>query len=209
MKNEDEEEWFDALAGKTSHGVQTSSQIEASSIRRVLLARRASIEKASLNFDSKKLEPIKRKLLKEGFLQNKTIRKSNPFVIFTQGLFGINSRTATVQIIGVIAAFLFVVFALRVTYLGPKNNDAMLLRGDANTTYIIDEKSEERVSELVEALTAIKAEFTKENQTYGKTLIKIKSSDEVLAVLIEKRFNPKVVDGYINIIFSPPKVQSM
>lgn len=207
MKNEDQE-WLDALAGKVNGGPQTASLIEAGAVRRVLIARRESIERDALNFDPKKLEPVKKELLKAGFLQDKSVRSSNPLVSFVQGLTTINSGTAVVKKIGVIAVILFVGFALRVTYFGPKNDDAMLLRGDNNVTYIIDEKFEEKLNELVFGLTAIKAEFTQEKESYGKTLLKIKSTDAVLSYLSEKRIEPKVVDGYISIVLTPPKVQS-
>jgi hypothetical protein len=207
MKNEDQE-WLDALSGKVNGGPQTASQIEAGAVRRVLTARRESIEKDALNFDPQKLEPIKLKLLKEGFLQDKSFRSSNSLVVLVQGLISINSGTAVVKKIGIIAAILFVGFALRVTYFGPKNDDAMLFRGDANVTYIIDEKFERKLNELVAGLTTIQAEFTQEKESYGKTLLKIKSSDAVLAYLAEKRIEPKVVNGYISIVLTPPKVQS-
>lgn len=207
MKN-DNQEWLDALAGKVNGGPQTASQIEAGAVRRVLTARREIIEKEALNFDPRKLEPIKLKLLKEGFLQDKSVRSSNPLVGLVQGLISTNSGTAVVKKIGIIAVILFVGFALRVTYFGPKNDDAMLFRGDTNTTYIIDEKFEEKLNELVTGLTAIKAEFTQEKESYDKTLLKIKSTDAVLAYLSEKRIEPKVVDGYISIVVTPPKVQS-
>ncbi len=207
MKNEDQE-WFDALAGKVNNGPQTASQIEADSVRRALTARRNSIEKDALNFNPQKLEPIKVKLRKEGFLQDNSARSSNPLVSFIQGITSINSGTAVVQKIGVIAVILFVGLALRVTYFGPKNDDAMLLRGDANVTYIIDTNVENKVNELVTGLKDIKAEFTQEQESYGKIAIKIRSSDAVLAYLSEKRIDPKVIDGYISIVVTPPNLKS-
>jgi hypothetical protein len=207
MKKEDQE-WFDALAGKTNDGPQTASQIEAAAVRRALTARRVSIEKYALNFDPQNLESIKVKLRKEGFLQDKSARSSNPLVSFIQGITSINSGTAVVQKIGVIAVILFVGLALRVTYFGPKNDDAMLLRGDANVTYIIDANDENKVNELVTGLKDIKAEFTQEHESYGKIAIKIKSSDAVLAYLSEKRIDPKVIDGYISIVVTPPNLKS-
>ncbi|CAN1494215.1 hypothetical protein MCEMIEM12_00283 [Burkholderiaceae bacterium] len=84
----------------------------------------------------------------------------------------------------------------------------MLLRGDSDVIYIIDEKFEEKLHELVSGLTAIRAEFTQEKESYGKTLLKIKSSDAVITYLTDKRIEPKVVDGYITIVVTPPKIQS-
>ena len=207
MLSEDQE-WNDALTGKANVWPQTASQIEANSVRRVLLARRESIEKDALNFDQEKLEPIKRKLLKQGFLQAKHLGRSNYFVSFVQGLTSINSGTAVVQKAGLIAVILFVGYALQVAYFGPRNDDTMLLRGDINVTYIIDEKFEDKLNELVAGLTSIKAEFTLEKESYGKTLLKIKSSDAVLTYLSEKRIMPKVIDGYISIVLTPPTVKS-
>jgi hypothetical protein len=207
MKKEDQE-WFDALAGKVNAGPQTAPQIEADAVRRALTARRDSIEKDALNFDPRKLEAIKIKLRKEGFLQDKSAKSSNPLVSFIQGLTSTSSGTAVVQKIGVVAAILFVGFALRVTYFGPKNDDAMLLRGDANVTYIIDGNVEKKVNELVTGLKDIKAEFTQEQESYGKVAIKIRSSDAVLAYLSEKRIDPKVIDGYISIVITPPNLKS-
>lgn len=207
MKKEDQE-WLDALAGKVNYGPQTASQIEADAVRRALTARRDSIEKDALNFDPRRLEPIKIKLRKEGFLKDKSAKSSNPLVSFIQGLTSTGSGTAVVQKIGVIAVILFVGFALRVTYFGPKNDDVMLLRGDANVTYIIDGNVENKVNELVTGLKDIKAEFTQEQESYGKVAIKIRSSDAVLAYLSEKRIDPKVIDGYISIVITPPNLKS-
>lgn len=207
MKKEDQE-WLDVLAGKVNDGPQTAPQIEADAVRRALTARRDSIEKDALNFDPRKLEAIKIKLRKEGFLQDKSAKSSNPLVSFIQGLTSTSSGTAVIQKIGVIAVILFVGFALRVTYFGPKNEDAMLLRGDANVTYIIDGNVENKVNELVTGLKDIKAEFTQEQESYGKVAIKIRSSDAVLAYLSEKRIDPKVIDGYISIVITPPNLKS-
>ena len=207
MKSEDQE-WLDALAGKVNGKPQTLSQIEAAAVRRVLISRRESIENDALNFNPQKLELIKRKLLNEGFLQYKSVNSSNPLVSFVRGLTSINSGTAVVQKIGVIAVLLFAGLALHVTYFGPKNDKAMLLRGDSDVIYIIDEKFEEKLHELVSGLTAIGAEFTQEKESYGKTLLKIKSSDAVITYLTDKRIEPKVVDGYITIVVTPPKIQS-
>ncbi len=207
MKNDDQD-WFDALSGKISGDVQTASQIEAHSVRRVLTARRDSIENDALNFNPQKLEQIKIKLRKSGFLQDNSASNSNPIVSFIQGLTSTNSGTAVVQIIAVAAVILFIGFALRVTYFGPKNDGAMLMRGEPNVTYIIDEKFEEKLNELVAGLTAIKAEFTLEKESYGKVLIKIKSSDAVLVYLSEKRIEPTVINGYISIVITPPKARS-
>lgn len=207
MKKEDQE-WFDALAGKANYVPKTGSQIEADAVRRALTARRDSIEKDALNFEPQKLEAIKTKLRKEGFLQDTSAKSSNPFVSFIQGITSINSGTAVIQKIGVIAAILFVGLALRVTYFGPKNDDAMLLRGDANVTYIIDANVENKVNELVTGLKDIKAEFTQKQESYGKVTIEIRSSDAVLAYLNEKRIDPKVIDGYITIVVTPPNLKS-
>jgi len=207
MRTEDQE-WFDALAGKVNNKSPSESQIEAASVRRVLLARRESIEQSAVNYDAKKLGLLKRKLAAQGFLQDRYLKSSNFLMNFMFGIFSGPSGAAVAQKVGAIALILLVGFAVRVSYLGPKNDNTMLVRGDINVTYIIDEKPEQKLGELVAGLTNIKAEYTQEKESYGKTLLKIKSTEEVISFLGTKRIEPKVVDGYISIIVTPPEVQA-
>ena len=205
----DEQEWLDALAGKTSGSNLSPTQIEALTVRRALTAYRAEIEEEVKNFNSEEFEKFKAKLIKQGLIKSEAKTFWSSMLEIVPGVAGASGAGIGVaQKVGLVALVLILGVALKVSYFGPKNDDAMLLRGDANVTYIIDANVENKVNELVTGLKDIKAEFTQEQESYGKVAIKIRSSDAVLAYLSEKRIDAKVIDGYISIVVTPPNLKS-
>ena len=203
-----EQEWIDSLAGKTTSKAKSVLQIEAAAVRRALLARRESIEKESLNFNAEQLELIRKKLVDVGLIKNQQLEKSSLFINFLIGIVSIKSGQAVAQRVGVIAVILLIGFAIRSSYIENKKDDSIIYRGDSIETYIFDEKPDERLSNLLAGLTALNADFSTEKLSYGKTLIKIKSTEEVTAFLVDRRINPKEFNGYISLVISPPKVQN-
>ena len=203
-----EQEWIDSLAGKTTSKTKSVLQIEAAAVRRALLARRESIEKESLNFNAEQLELIRKKLVDVGLIKNQQLEKSSLIINFLIGIVSIKSGQAVAQRIGVIAVILLIGFAIRSSYIENKKDDSIIYRGDSIETYIFDEKPDERLSNLLAGLTALNADFSTEKLSYGKTLIKIKSTEEVTAFLVDRRINPKEFNGYISLVISPPKVQN-
>ena len=77
-----EQEWIDSLAGKTTSKTKSVLQIEAAAVRRALLARRESIEKESLNFNAEQLELIRKKLVDVGLIKNQQLEKSSLIINF-------------------------------------------------------------------------------------------------------------------------------
>ena len=203
-----EQEWIDSLAGKTTSKTKSVLQIEAAAVRRALLARRESIEKESLNFNAEQLELIRKKLVDVGLIKNQQLEKSSLIINFLIGIVSIKSGQAVAQRVGVIAVILLIGFAIRSSYIENKKDDTIIYRGDSIETYIFDEKPDERLSNLLAGLTALNADFSTEKLSYGKTLIKIKSTEEVTAFLVDRRINPKEFNGYISLVISPPKVQN-
>ena len=203
-----EQEWIDSLAGKTTSKTKSVLQIEAAAVRRALLARRESIEKESLNFNAEQLELIRKKLVDVGLIKNQQLEKSSLIINFLIGIVSIKSGQSVAQRVGVIAVILLIGFAIRSSYIENKKDDSIIYRGDSIETYIFDEKPDERLSNLLAGLTALNADFSTEKLSYGKTLIKIKSTEEVTAFLVDRRINPKEFNGYISLVISPPKVQN-
>lgn len=205
----DEKEWLDALAGRVNGSNLSPTQIEALAVRRALTAYRAEIEEEVKNFNSKEFEKFKAKLIKQGLIKSESKTFWSSMLEMLPGVASSSGGGVGVaQKVGVVALVLVIGLALKVSYFGPKNDDAMLLRGDANVTYIIDANVDSKVNELVTGLKDIKADFTQEQENYGKVVIKIMSSDEVLTYLSLKRIEPKVIDGYITIVVTPPNLQS-
>jgi hypothetical protein len=207
MTNQDQE-WIDSLAGKTTSKTKSVLHLEAAAVRRALLARRESIEKESLNFNAEQLELIRKKLVDVGLIQNQQLKKSSLIINFLIGIVSIKSGQAVAQRVGVIAVILLIGFAIRSSYIENKKDDSIIYRGDSIETYIFDEKPDERLSNLLAGLTALNADFSTEKLSYGKTLIKIKSTEEVTAFLVDRRINPKEFNGYISLVISPPRVQN-
>jgi hypothetical protein len=206
--NKVDQEWFDALAGKTNTLNESINQIEGSSVRRVLIARRNSIEQEIINFDSKKFEDFKSKLATKGLLkkESKSMKSSllDTFLSIADSALGLTATRG----IGLVTSVLVIGLTVNFFYFNSQDNNAILYRGDTNITYIIDAKPDQKLNELVTGLNEIQAEFTQEQESFGKKLLKIKSTDKVLTFLEEKQIKPKVNDGYINILVSPPKVQN-
>lgn len=206
--NKVDQEWFDALAGKTNTLNESITQIEGSSVRRVLIARRNSIEQEIINFDSKRFEDFKSKLATKGLLkkESKSMKSSllDTFLSIADSASGLIANKG----IGLVTSVLVIGLTLNFFYFNSQDNDAILYRGDTNITYIIDAKPDQKLNELVTGLNEIQAEFTQEQESFGKKLLKIKSTDKVLTFLEEKQIKPKVNDGYINILVSPPKIQN-
>lgn len=68
MKNDNDQEWLDALSGITRNSPNTLPEIEAIAIRRAFLSRRQLIEKDIKNFDSAKFELFRNTLIESGHL---------------------------------------------------------------------------------------------------------------------------------------------
>lgn len=205
MTKEDQE-WFDAIAGKSNPNSMTASQQEAVSVRRALLSRRESIEKETLDFDLKQLDLIKQNLEVAGLIKNQRTPEKSFVINFVLGLVSIKSGQAVVQKVGIVAAILFLGLAIRSNYLETQPNEPLIYRGDGEETYIIDERPQARLENLTDGLTAIKAEYVIEKLSFGRTLVKVKATEDVTTFLLKKEIQPKLVDGYISIVISPPKV---
>lgn len=205
--NKVDQEWLDALAGKNVGPNESLAQIEATAVRHALIARRNSIEQEIENFDPIKFEAFKAKLIKQRLLKTESKSVWKKLMAIVLGASNSSSSLLVAQRFGLAVTVIAVGLALNMSYSPPKNDDAMVFRGDATVTYIIDEKVDQKLNELISGLNIIKAEFTQEQQSYGKTLLKIKSTYEVLTFLSEKRIEPKVIDGYISIVVSPPNAQ--
>jgi hypothetical protein len=208
MKNTDQQ-WLDALAGQSSSEPRSQSEIEGAAVRNALSKRRNEIENDSMNFNSKGFDAIQNSLKNTGFLQDRKKTKIQSLNSLFFGASETSGNTISIQKIGVIAVVLLLVgLAIRVNYPGPKPDEKMLFRGNGTESYIYDNDPEKKSEELISSLEKINAEIIVENQSYGKVLIKIKSTEKIQEFLIEKRimdFN--VIDGYITLIITPPQVK--
>jgi hypothetical protein len=205
--NNNDQEWFDALAGKASIEEESILKIEAIAVRRALIARRTAIESDAKEFNEKDFDSLKKSLIKAGFLKEKNHHKFQSIANLFFGRASSTSSSAVIQRIGIFAAIILIIgIIVKGVYIPSKPEDNMLLRGDGDITYIIDENPEKKYREYIADLNNIKAEYTSEKQSYGKISLKIKSSEEVEEYLYTKRINNiKVVDGYINIVITPPQ----
>lgn len=214
MTNENQEliasdKWLKALARTSVGQSQTAEENEAASVRRALIARRNSYEREAENFDHQRFEAFKAKLVEKKLIKSESKSLWGSLLDFTLGASSSSaSGVGVAQKVGVVALILVIGLALKVSYFDPQNEDVMRLRGDANVTYIIDANVESKVNEIVNGLKEIKAEFTQEQESYGKVSLKIKSSDEVLTYLSGKRIEPKEIDGHITIVVTPPNLKS-
>ena len=205
----EQQEWVNALTGKEKKGASADEHLLASSVRKALLARRKSIEADALNFESEKLELIRRKLNQAGLInRTQQSRKKSIFFDFVLGIVSIKSGQAAVQKVGILVVILFIGFAFRNTYLSNRGDDQMLYRGEGGEAYIIDENPETRLKMLISELDFLKAEYSTEKLSYGRTLVKIKFTEEVKEFLRMKNIQIQEVNGYYSIFVSPPKVKT-
>jgi hypothetical protein len=207
MTNE-EQEWLDGLRGKARATSSSDEQLLAASVRNALISRRKSIEADSLNFEPEKLELIRRKLIDKDLivLEQKT-RKVSPFFDFVLGLVSVKSGQAAIQKVGILAIVLFIGFALRDSYMSKPNENQMLYRGDGSEAYIFDDNPDSKLISIVSELELLKAEFTTEKLSYGRTLVKIKFTQDTKDYLEKKKIQVQEVNGFYSIVISPPKAK--
>jgi hypothetical protein len=208
MKNTDQQ-WLDALAGQSSSEPRSQSEIEGAAVRNALSKRRNEIENDSMNFNSQGFDAIQNSLKNAGFLHDRKKTKIQSIISLFFSASKTSSNAISIQKIGVIAAALLLIgLAIRVNYPASKPDEKILFRGNGTESYIYDVDPDKKSKELISSLEKINAEIIVENQSYGKVLIKIKSTEKIQEFLIEKRimdFN--VIDGHITLIITPPQAK--
>jgi hypothetical protein len=205
--NKDDQQWFDALAGRSTTEGDSPSVIEAASVRRALISRRTQIEHQVNSFNAERFKSVQASLTKAGFLQEKIQKSKKSFVDFIFGRINNNSNTITINQVIVIAAILLVTgLAIRGVYIGSSRDDNLRFRGNESATYVITADTKKTVQQFTSGLSAVNAEYTTEEQSYGKIMIRVKATDQAYEFLRDKGLHGlTVVDGYITVIISPPQ----
>ena len=181
----DDDQWLDALAGKTKPAASGGPEDQTDLLRKALRARRARLEEEVPRADSALYEQVRFKLRREG------LDVQRPFWR-TQSAWGI----AASLVLGVA-----VVFQLA----GPFNRDAEqdTLRGGTDATVLIVPDTEARLTELLGLLKAAGAEPTIKRTGDHNIILSAEATQAVLAALREQRIEPSVKDGQVTLILKP------
>lgn len=181
----DDEQWLDALAGKTKPAAGSGSEQQADLLRKALQARRDRLEEEVPRADSTLYEQVRFKLRREGLDVHRPFWR-------TQSAWGI-------------AASLVLGVALVFQLADPFNRDAEqdILRGGSNATVLIVPDPEARLTELLGLLKAAGAEPTIKRSGDHSIILTTGATQAVLDALREQRIEPSVKDGQVTLILKP------
>ncbi len=187
VPDKEEEQWLNALAGRSDPAADSVVNQQAEALRRVLQTRRAKLEESVPQADDAQYQQLLFRLKREGLLKANRPWQ-NPM------LWGL----AATLVLGV-----GVVVQMGGFYHGQDDTD--MLRGGGKATVLVVENPEVRLVELLAGLKAAGAEPVVKRETGGGILIMVKSSDQVLDYLRELRIEPMVVDGTVTLSLQPTK----
>ncbi len=204
--NREDQDWFDALAGRPKSGMNALDAAQALAVRTALSERRDALEADASQPDAAQLNRLRQRLVREG-LMKPTSDSRTPSGLFERilGVFGGGGRggSMVIPLLGVAAALVIVVAAVITPIIvqNPTRND--VLRGGAATVLIVDDP-QARLTELQAGLRGVKANFEVKLLEDKRLQVDIKVDEPALAYLETQRITPTVKDGVVRILIQRP-----
>ncbi|MBG6073425.1 MULTISPECIES: hypothetical protein [unclassified Polaromonas] len=211
MNNEldrEDQDWFDALAGRPKSGMNALDAAQALAVRTALSERRNAIEADASQPDAAQLNRLRQRLVREGLMETATANSTHSGLLGRiLGIFGASGRggSMAIPLLGVAAALVIVVAAV-IQISTPSNvqNPAYdVLRGGTATVLIVDDP-QARLTELQAGLRGVKANFEVKQLEGNRLQVDIKVDEPALAYLEAQRISPTVKDGIVRILIQRP-----
>jgi hypothetical protein len=206
--NREDQDWFDALAGRPKSGMNALEKAQALEVRTALSERRDALEEDASQLDATKLNQLRQRLVREGLMEaapENTTHSGLLGSIF--GIFGASGRGGSTAIpLWGVAAALVIVVAVVIQISMPSNtqNPAYdVLRGGAATVLIVD-NPQLKLTELQAGLRGVKASFEVKQLEGNRLQIDIKVDEPALAYLETQRISSTVKDGIVRILIQQP-----
>lgn len=204
--SKDDHDWIDALSGKTSASIDPFIVAQASAVRKAMLARREAIEADANSVGNRGLNEIRARLQREGLMEfaESSSRKKGLWsrVMEITGI-GSGGGMRAAPIWGVAATVMLAVLVTFQVY-DPQPDEASIYRGNPNTTTLIVENPEIRVSEIVAEIRALSSDGVEITRLEdGRIQLKIKDSPRIQDYFWDQRIEAMAVDGIILIDVVP------
>ena len=206
--NREDQDWFDALAGRPKPGMNAVDAAQALAVRTALLERRNAIEADACQPDVAQLDRLRQRLLREGLMEPAAGVSSHSGLLGRiLGIFGASGRSGSMALsLWGFAAALVIVVAVVIQISTPSNtqNPAYdVLRGGAATVLIVDDP-QLRLKELQAGLQGVKANFEVKQLEGNRLQVDIKVDEPTLAYLEAQRISPTVKDGVVRVLLQRP-----
>jgi hypothetical protein len=206
--SKEDQDWLDALAGKTAEGIDPLQSSQALAVRKALIERRETIEADAVTAGSIGLDKVRKRLQLEGLMKaDKTNQSSITWwnrVIGILGLGAGGNGARTMPVWGVAAVLVVAVLVTFQVY-GPQVDESQIYRGDPKTTTLIVDNPEQRANELAVGLRPLSPTTEIIQLPAGRYRLKVQASQAVIDYLQTQRIEPVAVDKFITIDVVPAK----
>jgi hypothetical protein len=201
MKDKDDQQWLDALAGRANADPATTAQAQA--LRAAMLARRYAIEQATQHADPAALEALRARLKREGLLNATVSNAKQP------SWFGALWQKVSPSLTGSVAVPLWSVAATVVLGIGVVVQIGLLgnggvdetnvLRGGSATVLVVANPAA-RLVELSTGLAQANAHYVVLEKDNGKIQLIVQADDAAMVYLQSQRLTPTVREGVVVIV---------
>lgn len=179
-------QWLDALAGNPANAADPNVNRQAMALRKALQARKDEIDKKVPEADSALFQQIRFRLRREGLGSKEPIwKRPSSWAVAASLVLGMS-------LVVNMKAFL------------PEPDESTIVRGAGQASVLIVTDPEARLAELLQGLTAAKAEPKVERLSKSKIELKLKATQAALDYLDTQRINPKVVEGQVVLLITTP-----
>ena len=207
--NREDQDWFDALAGRPKTGMNPLYAAQALAVRTALSERRDALEVDAIQPDAVQLNRLRQRLVREGLMETEAgISAHSGLLGRFLGVFGASGRGGSMAIpLWGVAAFMVIVVAVVIQIGTPDSSSsetsADVFRGGTATVLIVDDP-QARLMELQAGLRGVKANFEVKQLEDNRLQVDIKVDELALSYLEAQRISPMVKDGIVRILIQRP-----
>lgn len=206
--SKEDQDWLDALSGKSPEGIDPLISAQVSAVRQALASRRDAIESDAISVGDSGLNEIRARLQREGLMDSpERTQLKNGWWARAKEIFGSISRgggAKAAPIWGLAAMFVATVLVTIQVYV-PEENEAAIFRGDPSVTTLIVDNPLQRANELLVELKPLTGSVDVRPLSDGRFQLRVQDSQKVSDFLAAQRIEPNVVGGYITIDVVPKK----
>ena len=200
--SKEEQDWLDALSGKSPAGIDPFVAAQASAVRKAMVARREAIETDATNAGNRGLDEIRTRLHCEGLMAAaESVQRERQWWHRMMEIIGFGSGSG-MKAAPVWGVAMTIILAVLVTFqvYEPQPDEASIYRGVPNTTTLIVENPEVRANEIVAGIEALSSKGVEVSRLKdGRIQLKIKDSPRVQDYLLDQRIEAIAVDGIVRI----------
>lgn len=206
--SKEDQDWLDALSGKSPEGIDPLVLAQASAVRNALTSRRDAIESDANSVGDSGLNEIRARLQREGLMVSpKGGQQKNGWWARVIEVFGLILRGGGAKAAPIwgLAVVLVATVLVTIQVRAPEENEAYILRGNPSVTTLIVDNPLQRANELLAGLKQLTGAVEVSQLSGGRFQLRVQDSQKVSDFLAEQRIEPNVVGGYITIDVVPKK----